>query len=41
MSLLKGPTLAMSGGGFRSTLFQIGALARLNEFGLLPKLACL
>jgi len=31
----------MSGGGFRSTLFQIGTLTRLNEFGLLPKLACL
>src|SRR5262249_28215587 len=30
--------LAMSGGGFRATLFHLGALVRLNEFGFLPKL---
>lgn len=30
--------LAMSGGGFRATLFHLGALIRLNEFGYLPKL---
>jgi len=30
----------MSGGGFRSTLFQVGALRRMNELGLLSKLAC-
>jgi NTE family protein len=30
--------LALSGGGFRATLFHIGSLWRLNEFGLLRKL---
>ena len=30
--------LAMSGGGFRATLFHLGALVRLNEFGYLRKL---
>jgi len=30
----------MSGGGFRSTLFQVGALWRMNELGLLAKLQC-
>src|SRR5438445_12468221 len=30
--------LSLSGGGFRATLFHIGALRRLNEFGILPKL---
>lgn len=30
--------LAMSGGGFRATLFHIGSLWRLNELGLLPQL---
>jgi len=30
--------LAISGGGFRATLFHLGAFARLNEFGYLPKL---
>jgi NTE family protein len=30
--------LAMSGGGFRATLFHLGALIRLNEFGYLTKL---
>jgi len=33
-----GTALAMSGGGFRATLFHLGSLWRLNEFGLLPKL---
>jgi NTE family protein len=35
-----GSALAMSGGGFRSTLFQVGALWRMNELGLLPDLKC-
>src|ERR1700687_96211 len=30
--------LSLSGGGFRATLFHLGALRRLNEFGILPKL---
>ncbi len=30
--------LAVSGGGYRATLYALGALWRLNEFGLLPKL---
>ena len=30
--------LAVSGGGFRATLFHLGSLWRLNEFGWLPKL---
>jgi len=30
--------LALSGGGFRATLFHIGSLWRLNETGFLPKL---
>lgn len=29
--------LALSGGGFRATLFHCGALWRLNELGLLPR----
>jgi NTE family protein len=33
-----GVGLAISGGGFRATLFHCGALWRLNELGLLPKL---
>lgn len=36
----KGSALAMSGGGFRSTLFQVGVLLRMNELGLLSKLSC-
>lgn len=28
--------LALSGGGFRATLFTLGSIWRLNEFGLLP-----
>jgi len=30
--------LALSGGGFRATLFHLGTLWRLNEVGYLPKL---
>lgn len=33
-----GIALCLSGGGFRATLFHIGTLLRLNEFGYLPKL---
>lgn len=31
--------LALSGGGFRACLFHAGALLRLNELGLLPRLS--
>jgi NTE family protein len=30
--------LALSGGGFRAALFNLGSLYRLNDFGLLPKI---
>lgn len=30
--------LAVAGGGYRATLYSLGSLWRLNEFGLLPKL---
>jgi len=30
--------LSLSGGGFRATLFHLGAIRRLNEFEILPKL---
>lgn len=30
--------LALSGGGYRAMLFHLGALIRLNELGLLPKI---
>jgi predicted acylesterase/phospholipase RssA len=30
--------LALSGGGFRATLFHLGAIRRLHELELLPKL---
>ena len=33
-----GIALCLSGGGFRATLFHVGTLWRLNEFGYLPKL---
>jgi NTE family protein len=33
-----GVGLAVSGGGFRATLFHLGALWRLNQLGYLPKL---
>ncbi len=36
--LRPGIALALSGGGFRATLFHIGALIRLNELGYLAKL---
>ncbi len=34
----KTPALALSGGGFRATLFHCGALQRLNELGYLSRL---
>src|SRR5213594_2666876 len=34
----RGIGLCLSGGGFRATLFHLGALRRLNEFGILAKL---
>ena len=34
----KGTALALSGGGYRATLFTLGSLWRLNEFGLLPRI---
>ena len=34
----EGVGLALSGGGYRATLFHIGTLWRLNELGYLPKL---
>jgi NTE family protein len=36
--LHEGIGLALSGGGYRALLFHAGALARLNEWGALPKL---
>jgi NTE family protein len=30
--------LSLSGGGYRATLFHLGAVRRLNELGILPKL---
>lgn len=33
--------LSLSGGGFRATLFHLGAIRRLNEFGILPKITTL
>jgi len=33
-----GIALALSGGGYRAMLFHVGAILRLNEAGLLPKL---
>jgi NTE family protein len=38
-ALEPGIALAMSGGGFRAMLFHAGALMRLNELGLLSKVA--
>jgi NTE family protein len=37
--LKPGIGLALSGGGFRATLFHIGSLWRLNDLGLLPQLS--
>jgi NTE family protein len=34
----RGIALCLSGGGYRAMLFHVGALWRLNEVGLLPKL---
>src|SRR3954451_14873822 len=34
-----GIALALSGGGYRAMVFHVGALLRLNEVGLLSKLA--
>lgn len=34
----EGIGLCLSGGGFRATLYNLGSLWRLNDFGLLPKL---
>src|SRR5258708_23512593 len=34
-----GVALALSGGGYRAMMFHVGALYRLNEIGLLGKLA--
>lgn len=33
------PVLCLSGGGFRATLFHLGALKRLNELGVLGRLS--
>src|SRR5688572_20200187 len=32
-----GCALCLSGGGFRAALFHLGALRRLNELGVLPR----
>jgi predicted acylesterase/phospholipase RssA len=34
-----GIALCLSGGGYRAMLFHVGSLWRLNELGMLPKLA--
>jgi NTE family protein len=36
--LSEGIALSLSGGGYRATLFHLGAILRLNELGLLPQL---
>jgi hypothetical protein len=36
-----GSGIALSGGGFRAMLFHAGALARMNELGLLSKAKCI
>jgi len=38
-SLEEGVALCLSGGGYRAMLFHLGSLWRLNDAGLLPKLA--
>jgi NTE family protein len=38
-SLAPGLAIALSGGGFRAMLFHAGALMRLNEFGILARVA--
>jgi NTE family protein len=40
-NLIRGEALSLSGGGFRSTLFQVGAILRLNQLGLLQNLKCI
>ena len=35
----KDPALCLSGGGFRAALFHLGALRRLNELGVLSRIA--
>lgn len=35
----RGSCLCLSGGGFRATLFHLGAIKRLNELGVLAKLS--
>ena len=35
------PGLALSGGGFRATLFHLGTLLRLNEMAMLPELTAI
>ncbi|TGL44097.1 patatin-like phospholipase family protein [Leptospira wolffii] len=37
--LIEGTALCLSGGGFRAMLFHLGVLIRLNEIGILSKLA--
>ncbi|WP_417783980.1 patatin-like phospholipase family protein [Terasakiella pusilla] len=34
----EGTGLALSGGGYRASLFQVGSLLRLNDAGMLPKI---
>src|SRR4051812_22804313 len=34
----EGIALCLSGGGYRAMLFHVGAIIRLNELGVLPKL---
>ena len=38
-SPIEGIALCLSGGGYRAMLFHVGGLWRLNEIGMLPKLA--
>ena len=38
-ALEPGLALALSGGGFRAMLFHAGALMRLNELGILSRVA--
>ena len=33
----QGMALCLSGGGYRAALFHLGAVRRLNELGVLPK----
>lgn len=39
--LIDGEALALSGGGYRSTLFQMGVIIRMNELGMLCNLKCI